>query len=121
MLKNGQEVIIGIKQDPQFGPAVLFGSGGTDVELYKDIETAIAPLCQLEAERLVDSTIAGKKLQGWRNLLPGDRKAVIDILLKMSFIAHYHPEISEMEINPLYVMENGSGAYAVDVRGNLEK
>ena len=121
MLKNGQEVIIGIKQDPQFGPAVLFGSGGTDVELYNDIETAIAPLCQLEAERLVDSTIAGKKLQGWRNLLPGDRKAVIDILLKMSFIAHYHPEISEMEINPLYVMENGSGAYAVDVRGNLEK
>jgi len=121
MLKNGQEVIIGIKQDPQFGPAVLFGSGGTDVELYKDIQTAIAPLCQLEAERLINSTIAGKKLQGWRSLPPADRETVRDILIKMSFIAHYHPEISEMEINPLYVMENGKGAYAVDVRGSLVK
>ncbi len=118
MLKNGQEIIIGIKQDPQFGPAVLFGSGGTDVELYKDIKTAIAPLCRLEAERLINSTIAGIKLKGWRNLPPADMETVRDILIKMSFIAHLHPEITEMEINPLYVLEKGKGTYAIDVRGN---
>jgi len=76
---------------------------------------AIAPLCELEAQNLIDATIAGKKLKGWRNLPAGDIKALKTVLIKMSYIAVHHPEISELEINPLYVME--SGAYAIDVRG----
>jgi len=117
-LKDGQEVIIGIKQDEQFGPLVLFGTGGTDVELYKDVETAIAPLSESEATQLIDSTIAGKKLKGWRNLPPADMQAVKKALISMSRIAVNHPGVKEMEMNPLYVLEDGKGAFAVDIRGS---
>ena len=118
MLQGGQEVIIGIKQDEQFGPLVLFGTGGTDVELYKDVETAIAPLSESEATKLIESTIAGKKLKGWRNLPSADIQAVKKALINMSRIAVNHPEIKEMEMNPLYVLEKGKGAFAVDIRGS---
>ncbi len=118
MLKGGQEVIIGIKQDAQFGGLVVFGTGGTEVELYKDVCTAIAPLDPVEAARLIDGTVAGRKLQGWRNMPPRDRKAVTDILIRMSQIAANHPEIDEMEMNPLYVLEDGNGAFALDIRGS---
>lgn len=121
MLENGQEVIIGIKRDEQFGPLVVFGTGGTEVELYKDVQTAIAPLSKQEAQDLIDSTIAGKKLKGWRNLPPADLDAVKNALLKMSHIAANHPNILEMEMNPLYVLKENEGAYAIDVRGKLSK
>lgn len=119
MLENGHEVIIGIKRDDQFGPMILFGTGGTDVELYKDTATAIAPLCKLEAQNLIDSTIAGEKLKGWRNLPAADFESLKQVLISMSYLAVHHPEISELEINPLYVLE--SSIYAVDVRGSLSE
>ena len=118
MLHDGQEVIIGIKQDPQFGGLVLFGTGGTEVELYKDVRTAIAPLNTIEAGQLIDETIAGRKLKGWRNMPPRDRNAVVDILIRMSHISAKHPEIAEMEMNPLFVLEDGHGAFAIDIRGS---
>lgn len=109
MVEGGQEVIIGIKRDPQFGPMIMFVTGGTDVELYKDTATAIAPLCELEARELIGKTIAGRKLKGWRNLAEADIRAVKQALITMSYIAMYHPEISELEINPLSALENGEG------------
>lgn len=117
MLRGGQEVIIGIKQDEQFGPLVVFGTGGTEVELYKDVETAVAPLSDSEANQLIESTIAGKKLKGWRNLPPADMEAVKQALISMSRIAVNHPEILEMEMNPLIVLDKGEGAFAIDIRG----
>lgn len=119
MIENGQEVIIGFKRDPQFGPMILFGTGGTDVELYKDTQTAIAPLCEIEAQNLVDGTIAGKKLKGWRGSPKADMDAVLRTLKAMSYLAVHYPEIHELEINPLYVMKEGEGVCAVDVRGSL--
>lgn len=119
MIENGQEVIIGFKRDPQFGPMILFGTGGTDVELYKDTQTAIAPLCELEAQNLIDGTIAGQKLRGWRGSPKADIEAVNKALKLMSNLAVHYPEIRELEINPLYVMKDGEGVYAVDVRGFL--
>jgi len=118
MMKGGQEVIIGIKQDPQFGGLVVFGTGGTEVELYRDVCTAVAPLDAIEADRLIDATVAGRKLAGWRNMPPRDRNAVTDILIRMSHIAVNHPEITELEMNPLYVLEDGHGAFAIDIRGS---
>lgn len=117
MLRSGQEVIIGIRQDDQFGGLVVFGTGGTEVELYRDVSTAVAPLNTIEAGRLIDATVAGRKLAGWRNMPPRDRNAVTDILVRMSHIAVNHPEITEMEMNPLYVLEDGQGAFAIDLRG----
>lgn len=117
MLTGGQEVIIGIRRDEQFGPLILFGTGGTEVELVKDVATAIAPLNRVQAGELINATTAGQKLDGWRNLPPADRHTVLEYITRIAQLADELPEISELEINPLYVLPEGQGAYAIDVRG----
>lgn len=117
MLKGGQEVIIGIRRDRQFGPLVMFGTGGTDVELMRDVKTGIAPLNRIQAEQLIDATRASEKLRGWRKKTEADREIVIEYLIRMAQLADEWPEIEELEINPLYVLAKGEGAYALDVRG----
>lgn len=115
MLTGGQELIIGARRDPQFGALVLVGTGGVEVELVRDVATAIAPLSPAQAERLLDETIAGKRLHGWRNISPADRTAVIDALVRLSHLAADFPQIAEVEINPFYALP--MGGFAVDVRG----
>ena len=121
MLPEGQEVIIGVIQDPQFGPLVMFGSGGVEVEGLKDVEFALAPLSRKEASRLIEDTWAGKKLRGYRNIPAADRESVLDALLRVSQLAIDFPTIAEIEINPMRVLSNGQGAFAVDVRARLKK
>lgn len=118
---EGQELIIGVRRDPQFGPLVIVGTGGTEVELLRDISTGIAPLSEDRAARMLDKTRAGIKLKGWRGNPPGDRKAVIDAMLRLSRLAADFPEISELEINPLLVFADGKGAIALDARGTVGK
>jgi acetyltransferase len=113
----GQEVIIGATRDAQFGPLLMFGAGGVDVEGLKDVSFHLAPLTEGEADVLIDRTWAGHKLAGFRSIPPADRRAVRDALLRLSALVHAHPEISEIEINPLRVLERG--AVAVDVRVKL--
>jgi len=72
-----------------------------------------------EGEFLLESTWAGRKLRGFRNLPPADRQAVLQVLLCMSQLAADFPELAEIEINPLRVFGNGGGAMAVDVRLRL--
>lgn len=120
MLPPGQEVIIGAIQDPQFGPLVMFGSGGVEVEGLKDVEFALAPLTKLEAEFLLESTWAGRKLRGYRNLPEADRQAVLNILQRLARLAADFPQLAEIEINPLRVLPKGQGAYALDVRARIE-
>ena len=119
MIPSGQEVIIGAIQDPQFGAQMMFGSGGTEVEGLKDIAFGLGPLTMLEAERMIEGTWAGRKLKGFRNLPPADRDAVLDVLFRLAQLAADHPEIAEIEINPLRVLPKGQGAIAVDVRIQL--
>lgn len=116
MIPSGQEVIVGAVQDPQFGAQMMFGSGGTEVEGLKDIAFGLAPLTMLEAERMLESTWAGRKLKGFRNIPPADRDAVLDVLFRLAQLAAEHPEIAEIEINPLRVLPKRQGAVAVDVR-----
>lgn len=116
MLPSGQEVIVGVVRDPQFGPLVMFGSGGVEVEGLKDVAFALAPLSRREAEEMLDSTWAGRKLAGYRNLPAAEREAVVDALLRLARLAEELPRIKEIEINPLRVMSPGKGAWAVDVR-----
>jgi acetyl coenzyme A synthetase (ADP forming)-like protein len=118
MIPNGQEVILGSARDPQFGPLIMFGSGGIDVEGLKDVAFSLAPLAVREADRLIDRTWAGRKLAGWRSIPPADRAAVRDTLLRLSELVHAHPEIAEIEINPLRVLSEG--AVAVDVRVRID-
>jgi acetyltransferase len=113
---TGQDVIVGFVRDPQFGPLLMFGAGGTEVEALKDVSFALAPLSRTEAEEMVDQTWAGRRLRGYRSTPAVDREAVIESLLRISQLALENPQVLELEINPLRVQEVGSGAQAIDVR-----
>ncbi len=119
MIPSGQEVIIGAVQDAQFGALAMFGSGGTEVEGLKDVAFGLAPLPRQEAEQMLSSTWAGRKLMGYRNLPPADRATVLDVLLRLAQLAADFPQFTEIEINPLRVLPEGQGAYAVDARIRL--
>jgi acetyltransferase len=116
MLPAGQELIVGAVRDPQFGPLVMAGSGGIEVEGLRDVAFALAPLAREEAEAMLDQTWAGRRLRGYRNLPAGDREAVIDTILRIGQLVADIEEIQEIEINPLSVFAAGTGALAVDVR-----
>jgi acetyltransferase len=115
----GQEVILGVVQDAQFGPLVMFGSGGVEVEGLKDVAFALGPLTQAEAESLMRRTWAGRKLDGYRNIPAADSSSVVDALVRLSHLAAEHPEIAEIEINPLRVLSKG--VVAIDIRVKLSE
>jgi acetyltransferase len=119
MVADAPEVIVGFVRDEQFGPMVLFGTGGTDVELYKDVDMAIAPLSKPAALDLIKRTRIHKKLTGWRQYPESDIESVIDVLIALGQIAIDYPQIRELEVNPLLVLPKGEGNKAVDVRGAL--
>ena len=113
-IPQGQEVIVGAVRDPLFGPLMMFGSGGVEVEGLKDVAFALAPLNQAEAQEMIRKTWAGRKLKGFRNIPPADEESVVDVLVKLSRLVMEHEDIEEIEINPLRVLSKG--AVAVDVR-----
>ena len=116
MAAEGQDVIVGAVQDEQFGPLVMFGAGGVEVEELRDVAFGLAPLSRHEAEAMVDSTWAGRRLAGYRGQPPADREAAIEAVLRVGQMAVDLPRISEIEINPLRILGVGAGALAVDVR-----
>ena len=118
-ISEGQEVIVGMVHDPQFGPLMMFGSGGVEVEGLKDVAFALAPLNQVEAQEMIRKTWAGRKLKGFRHIPPADEEAVADVLVKLSRLATENNHIEEIEINPLRVLKKGS--IAVDVRTKLKQ
>jgi acetate---CoA ligase (ADP-forming) len=113
-IRDGQEVILGAVRDPQFGPLMMFGSGGVEVEGLKDVAFGLARLDPAEAEKMIRRTWAGRRLQGFRHIPPADEGAAIDVLIKLSHLILDHESIQEIEINPLRVLKQG--AIAVDVR-----
>jgi len=119
MLPPGQEVIVGVVRDDQFGPLVMFGSGGVEVEGLKDVAFALAPLTPLEADALLDATWAGRRMLGFRNIPAGDRAAALDTVIRLAQLAEDLPEIAEIEVNPLRVLPGKGGALALDVRLKL--
>ncbi len=116
MVKGVGELIVGVVRDAQFGPLVMAGIGGTQVELKRDVAFELAPLSAKQADDLLDRTAAGRLLAGFRGAPPADRAAVVDVILRLSQLALDWPEIQEMEINPLVVMERDRGVSAVDAR-----
>ena len=113
-IPDGQEVIVGMVRDPQFGPLMMFGSGGVEVEGLKDVAFALAPLNQADAKKMIRKTWAGRKLKGFRHIPPADEGSAVDVLVKLSWLALENETIEEIEINPLRVLEKD--AVAVDVR-----
>ena len=113
-IPDGQEVIVGMVRDPQFGPLMMFGSGGVEVEGLKDVTFGLAPLNQAEALKMIRETWAGRKLKGFRSIPAVDEESAKDVLVKLSVLAMEHEEIEEIEINPLRVLSKGT--IAIDVR-----
>jgi len=111
---KGQGVIVGMVRDPQFGPLMMVGSGGVEVEGLKDVTFGLAPLDQAEAREMLRKTWAGRKLQGFRNIPPADEESVVDVLVRLSRLSIENEQVEEIEINPLRVLNQG--ALAVDVR-----
>jgi acetyltransferase len=121
MAISGQEVILGGVRDPIFGPLVMFGSGGTEVEGMGDVSFSIAPLTATDLDHIIDSTWAGRRLKGFRQLQPADIDAVRLAIARLGRLLVDHPEIEEVEINPLIVGEVGAGCKGVDARMMLGK
>ncbi|MDK2979969.1 MAG: hypothetical protein PWQ55_316 [Chloroflexota bacterium] len=120
MAGKGQEVIVGMKRDPGFGPLMMFGMGGIFVELFKDVAFRVAPLTRADAQAMLEQTKAVKLLSGWRGGRQYDTEAIIDTILRLSQLAVDFPQIQEIEINPLLVLPKGQGALALDCRMILE-
>ncbi len=120
MATKGQEVIVGMRRDATFGPMMMFGMGGTMVELLKDIAFKIVPLSREDILAMINETIAGRLLKGFRGSKPADLEAVVDVIARLSQLAIDNPEISEIEINPLIVYPEGEGVMAIDSRAIMK-
>ncbi|MCL5408969.1 MAG: acetate--CoA ligase family protein [Candidatus Omnitrophica bacterium] len=116
MVKGVQEVIIGAKKDPQFGHLIMFGLGGIFVELLKDVIFKIVPVTRDEAFQMVSGIKGAKLLTGYRNLPEADTEEIVETILKISHLCENHPEITEIDLNPLMVKEKGRGVVMVDAR-----
>lgn len=112
--RSDYELILGSKKDPVFGPVVLFGMGGIMTEILQDQAIALPPLNRLLARRLMESTRVYQLLKGYRNRPPANLERLEEILIGLSQLVTDFPEIAELDINPLILMENEP--YAVDAR-----
>ena len=116
MANKGVEVIVGMRRDVTFGPLMMFGMGGTMVELVKDIQFRVAPLSNDDIRSMVAETMAGKLLNGYRGAPVADFESLYGVIAQLSHLAMAQPEIQEIEINPLIVYPAGEGVIAIDSR-----
>jgi len=118
MAPQGTEVIVGAIKDPQFGATIMFGLGGIFVEVLKDVTFKIAPISIDEAKEMITSLKAAALLKGYRNTPPVDIDALAQIIVNVSTLLTEHPEIAELDLNP--VLAYTKGAKTVDARIILE-
>lgn len=115
MVAGGTEMILGARFDPQFGPVVMVGAGGTLAELADDTALALAPVSRSQAQRMIARLKADRLLAGYRGAPPLDRVALADCLAKLSRLAARAGErISELDVNPVIVLPRGQGVRIVD-------
>jgi len=111
---EGYELILGSSVDPQFGPVILFGSGGQFVEVYRDHAVALPPLNSTLAQRLMEQTLIFKALKGVRGRLPVDLVALENLMVRFSQLVVEQPWIAEIDLNPL--LASSEGLLALDAR-----
>jgi acetate---CoA ligase (ADP-forming) len=118
IVAKGVEMLVGVVQDQHFGPVLACGAGGTATELLKDVAVRITPITRGEAGRMIRSLKTFPLLDGYRGAPRADVDALLDVLLHVSALVEAHPEIVEMDLNPLIV--HPAGAVVVDARIRLE-
>jgi acetyltransferase len=107
MAASGQEIIVGVTRDLQFGHAVMFGMGGTLVEVLRDVSFRIVPFSEKDAAEMIEETRGAKLLKGVRGARPADVAALVQLLEQVSDLVARHREIEEMDLNPVIVHEKG--------------
>ena len=110
----GQEVVVGLTRDAQFGHAVMFGLGGTLVEVLKDVAFRIVPVTEKDAAEMISEIRGARILEGVRGGKPADVAALQQLLVQVSDLVVKHPEIAELDLNPVIIYE--SGLLIVDAR-----
>jgi acyl-CoA synthetase (NDP forming) len=116
MVSGGIETMVGIANDPLFGPVVAFGLGGVHVEILGDIRFRLAPLTDRDADELLHEIKGARLLNGYRGHPAADVQAVRELLLRISRLAIDVPEIGELDLNPVMAMAPGLGCRIVDAR-----
>jgi acetyl coenzyme A synthetase (ADP forming)-like protein len=116
MIAGGVETMIGVTDDPLFGPLVAFGLGGIHVEVLGDVRFRLAPLTDRDADELLHEIRGWPLLQGYRGHPSADLDALRDLLLRVSRLAVELPEIAELDLNPVMAMSPGKGCRIVDAR-----
>ena len=116
MQSAGIEVMAGMTRDPLFGPLLAFGLGGIHVEILGDVQFRIAPLTDRDATAMIHEIKGYRLLQGYRGQPAADIKAIEDILLRISHLVEEIPEITELDLNPIFALPEGQGCRIADTR-----
>ena len=116
MVSGGIETIVGMSRDPLFGPVVLFGLGGVAVELLRDVAVRVAPITDRDAEEMLAEIRGAPLLDGYRGAAPVDKASLLDLIHRVSRLAADHPEILELDLNPVVAFPGGKSALVLDAR-----
>jgi acetyl coenzyme A synthetase (ADP forming)-like protein len=119
MVPKGREMIIGMSRDPQFGPMVMFGLGGIYVNFLKDVAFRLAPMNVREAQEMMEETRSYSLLKGVRGESPADIDTLRESIIRVSHLVWDFPEIKDLDINPIFVYDEGKGVSALDVKMTL--
>jgi acetate---CoA ligase (ADP-forming) len=120
MLTDGVEVIVGVTTDPLFGPLIAFGLGGIYVEILGDVRFRVTPLTDRDASEMMREIRGFRLLEGYRGHPPADVKALEEVLLRISLMVEEVPEITELDLNPIFALPPGEGCQVVDARIRVE-
>ncbi len=108
MMPRGVEVVVGVTQDPQFGPVIMFGVGGVMVEVLKDVVFHVLPIGRVSSTAMVNEVRSHAILEGIRGNPPSDKEAIVELIMQVSrFVEAYPDLISEIDLNPVIVYERG--------------
>lgn len=118
---SGVETLVGLTEDPNFGPLVAFGLGGVSVEVLRDVSFRIAPLTDKDADALLRGVRGYQLLQGYRGRPASDVEALREVLLRVSLIGQHVPEIVELDLNPVIALPDGHGCRIVDARARVAR
>ena len=120
-IEGGVEMLVGVVTDPVFGPVVACGGGGVTVELQRDVAIRVAPITDLDADEMVRSLASFPLLDGFRGATPSDVPALVDTILRVSALADAHPEIAEMDCNPVMVLPQGVRVVDCRIRVQVQR
>lgn len=116
MVTGGVEVMVGVSQDPTFGPLIAYGSGGTLVELLSDVAFRLQPVTDRDVSAMLDEVRGTALLRGFRGAPPADEAALKDLILRVSALVEARPEIREMDLNPVKVLSKGARVLDARIR-----